>query len=185
MNPPADFAYWDTVQSFTLTEAAWLWCGLEPPDDGLEFMPKLRGGISPHPKIRDLTANGFQSHPKIPGLPARGHRAARAMWLDITQSRLVILTDGPDRRYRIPRTYLCVWAGERGEVPRFLSPAPPKKPRVTDCQHEYDRWKQCAATIQEERARANLRPLNKVGVAIAVIDRLDLDKSSDWVKRQL
>lgn len=53
---PADFTYWDTVEYFTLTEAAWLWCDLEPPARGFEFMPVLGKGIKPHPLISNLPA---------------------------------------------------------------------------------------------------------------------------------
>lgn len=106
-NKRADFTYWDTIEGFTLTEAAWLWCELEPPYDGIEFMPTVGNGIPPHPVIKDL--------------PARGQHAARAMWQDITQNRLIILTDWPDTRYKIPRKYLRLWAEERGGYkPLFL-----------------------------------------------------------------
>lgn len=110
--PPADLSYWDDVQSFTLTEAAWLWCGLEPPHDGLEFMPNYGISLKPHPVIQ--------------GLPARGQRAARAMWKDIwdheSDNRLLILTEWPDTHYKIPRKYLREWADKRGEKPSFLFP---------------------------------------------------------------
>lgn len=103
----ADFNNWDKRESFTLTEAAWLWCGLEPPDDGIKHMPMLGKGIQPHPVIK--------------GLPAKGERAARAMWGDITEGKLVILTEWPDTRYMIPRSYLRSWAESYSKFrPLFL-----------------------------------------------------------------
>lgn len=110
---PADFSYWDTVEHFTLTEAAWLWCDLEPPARGFEYMPAFGQGVKPHPLI--------------PNLPAKGDRAARAMWQDATESettnRLIWLTNYPDTRYLFPRPYLRAWAENHSDYrPRFLFP---------------------------------------------------------------
>ena len=96
------------MDEFTLTEAGWLWCSLEPPDSGLTQMPQLGKGIKPHPVI--------------PGLPARGDRVARALWLDIKNSKLVILSDPTDDYYRIPRVCLRTWAEQRNHRPPFLFP---------------------------------------------------------------
>lgn len=176
MSPPAaNFAYWATVNRFTLTEAAWLWCDLEPPADGLQHMPAVGKGIQPHPVIE--------------GLPAMGQRAARAMWLDIKASRLVILTDPPDPRYRIPRQYLRAWAIEHGPWrPRFLFPdetiARPKH-RVTERSDEHARWKGCAAQIRRERERNGDYPFGKESMAREVIERLNLRESVETVRKKI
>lgn len=179
MNPPqADYSYWDTVPSFTMTEAAWLWCGLEPPDSGREWMPKLGKGITPHPTI--------------PGLPAKGQRYARAMWTDIRQGRLVILTEPPDTRYLIPRVCLRAWADKRGEFPRFLFPdlptiAPPrpKKRRESSRSEEWNRWKECADGINKDRKVEGKPPLNKSGLATEVIEKLGLPDAPRTVREKL
>lgn len=126
---PADFTYWDTVENFTLTEAAWLWCDLEPPERGFEHMPALGKGIKPHPLISNL--------------PAKGDRAARAMWQDATESettnRLIWITNSPDTRYLFPRPYLRAWAENHSDYrPRFLFPevGKPSKPRITERDEE-------------------------------------------------
>lgn len=174
-HPAANFAYWSTVDRFTLTEAGWLWCGLEPPADGLEFMPLLGKGIAPHPVI--------------PNLPAMGQRAARAMWLDIKESRLVILTDHPDPRYRIPREYLRAWAIQHGPWrPRFLFPdeiATKPKRRVTERADEHARWARCAEQIRRERERNEDYELGKEAMAREVIERLNLRESVETVRKKI
>lgn len=168
----ADFSYWDTVEWFTLTEAAWLWCDLEPPDDGIQHMPILDKGIEPHPVIA--------------GLPAKGHRAARAMWNDIKQGRLIILTEYPDTRYLIPRAYLRAWAETYSDFrPRFLfqDAAKPPKPRASERKYEHERWRTCAEDIKEERKRGDKPPLKKCGLAQEVIDRLSLHDSIETVRK--
>jgi hypothetical protein len=174
--PNADLAYWQKVQRFTLTEAAWLWCGIEPPARGLECMPLIGKGFQP-------------PHPLIPGLPARGDTIARALWRDIKASKLFITTDHPDRPYYlIPRSDLHAWAEQHGDKPPFLFPPvtheKPKR-RITERQHEHAQWKTCADTIQQERAQAGLRKLNKVGLASEVIDRLDLRDSVETVRKKI
>lgn len=168
----ADFPYWDTVERFTLTEAAWLWCDLEPPDDGIQHMPILDKGIEPHPVIA--------------GLPAKGHRAARAMWNDIKQGRLIILTEYPDTRYLIPRAYLRAWAETYSDFrPRFLfqDAIKPPRPRISERKTEHERWKTCAEKIKEERNLHGKQPLNKIGLAQEVIDRLSLRVSVETVRK--
>jgi len=76
--PKADLAYWQKAQNFTLTEAAWLWCDIEPPDRGLERMPRIGGGFKPHPLI--------------PELPARGDHFARTLWREIKAGKVPITT---------------------------------------------------------------------------------------------
>lgn len=168
----ADFPYWDTVERFTLTEAAWLWCDLEPPDDGIQHMPILGKGIKPHAVIA--------------GLPAKGQRAARAMWSDIEQGRLIILTEWPDTRYLIPRAYLRPWAETYSDFrPRFLfqDGVKPPKPRISEREAEHERWKTCAEKVKAERKLHGKPPLKKMGLAREVIDRLSLHDSVDTVRR--
>ena len=172
MERPADFPYWDTVDRFTLTEAAWLWCDLEPPDDGVQHMPVLGKGIQPHPVIK--------------GLPAKGGRAARAMWSDIEQGRLIILTEWPDTRYLIPRVYLRAWAETYSVFrPRFLfqDAAKPKKPRISEREAEHKRWRTCAEEVKTERKLHGKPPLKKTGLAQEVKGRLSLHDSIETVRK--
>lgn len=169
---PADFSYWDTVERFTLTEAAWLWCDLEPPDDGFQHMPILGKGIKPHPVID--------------GLPAKGNRAARAMWRDIAQGRLIILTEWPDTQYLIPRTYLRAWAEIYSDLrPRFLfqDAVKPPKPRVSERKAEHETWRTCAEIIKNERELEGKPPLKKTGLAKEVKDRLKIHDSIETIRK--
>ena len=175
---PADFTYWDTVEYFTLTEAAWLWCDLEPPARGFEFIPVLGKGIKPHPLISNL--------------PAKGDRAARAMWQDATESettnRLIWITNFPDTRYLFPRPYLRAWAENHSDYrPRFLFPevGKPSKPRITERVEEHKRWCACGKEIQQERTKSGTPPMNKSGLASEVIKRLNLSVSPATVRKRL
>lgn len=189
MYEPADFARWDYRDRFTLTEAAWLWCGKEPPASGVEYMPALGKGIQPHPVIKNL--------------PALGYDFANAAWKAICDGSLIILTKFPDKHYKIPRAYLKKWVEQNfPDRPRFLfhdidksqnsSPETGQYPqraknrqRNTERSFEHERWKKCGEEIQQGRKQKGMRPLNKSDLAAEVIGRLDLRDSPETVRKRL
>lgn len=67
----------------------------------------------------------------------------------------------------------------------FLEPPPDTKPRYTECSEERQRWRQCADEIQQERRQQQKPPLNKSKLALAVMERLDVWKSHDTVRKAL
>lgn len=117
MSLPANFAYWDSIEEFELTEACWLWCGLEPPTRTRcqSVLAQELNGV-PHGK-----------------LPAMGQRVLEAIQTaDIDLQFPGYYFDQWERFHIFPRADLRTWAKNYSSFrPRFLFPPTPARTDLT------------------------------------------------------
>lgn len=109
---PADLAFWDSVNIFSIHEVAWLWCELDPPEH--KDIPTS----DPHLRHQALLSS--------PKLPSKGARVQKAILRD-RQLKPTEDEEGWPGDYH--RADLRAWAERQGYAPLFLFPElRPEKP---------------------------------------------------------